>query len=91
VIRAAGKTALGVPLLYLGLAGENVTRLVAGEPIKISASYLAKLGLPPMEVWIVYGRTEDALLAELDEHGITTGARVTDERPSGGSGGADRA
>jgi hypothetical protein len=35
VIKAAGKTGLGLPLLLLGLSGENVTRLTAGEPIRI--------------------------------------------------------
>lgn len=32
MIKLSGKTGLGEPLLLLGLSGENVTRLVAGEP-----------------------------------------------------------
>lgn len=53
------------PMVVLGLSGENVTRLVAGEPILID---LAQLGLPPQRVSIVYGKTEEAIVAELKTH-----------------------
>ena len=70
MIKAAGKTGLGLPLLMLGLSGENVTRLAAGEPIRVSAQQMAELGLPQMEVVIHYGRTEEAILDDLEAHGI---------------------
>ena len=70
MIKAAGKTGLGVPLLMLGLSGENVTRLAAGEPIRISARQMAELGLPQVEVVIHYGKTEQAILDELEAHGV---------------------
>lgn len=70
MIKAASRTALGEPLLFLGLSGENVTRLTAGEPIRITSAQLAEMGLPPMLVVIHYGRTEAAILAELKEHGV---------------------
>lgn len=70
MIKAAGRTGLGLPLLILGLSGENVTRLAAGEPIRVSAQQLAELGLPQMEVVIHYGRTEEAILDDLEAHGI---------------------
>jgi hypothetical protein len=70
VIKAATRTALGQPVLFLGLSGENVTRLVAGEPIAITPQQLAELGLPPMQVVIHYGRTEQAILSELGAHGV---------------------
>ena len=57
MIKAAGKTGLGLPLLLLGLSGENVTRLAAGEPIRVPAADMAAAGLPQMEVLIHYGRT----------------------------------
>lgn len=79
MIKAAGRTALGVPLLFLGLSGENVTRLAAGEPIRVSASAMAALGLPQMEVVLHYGRTEDDIVADLKAHGVKTG-EVRDER-----------
>ena len=47
MIKAAGKTGLGEPLLFLGLSGENVTRLAAGESVRITAQVMAALGLPP--------------------------------------------
>jgi hypothetical protein len=70
MIKAAGKTGLGLPLLLLGLSGENVTRLAAGEPIRIPARHLAELGLPQMEIVIHYGRTEKAILDDLEQHGV---------------------
>ncbi len=70
MIKAAGKTGLGMPLLMLGLSGENVTRLAAGEPIRISAQHMAELGLPRMEIVIHYGRTEAAILDDLEAHGV---------------------
>jgi hypothetical protein len=38
VIKASGRSALGEPLLLLGLSGENVARLAAGEPIAIPSA-----------------------------------------------------
>jgi hypothetical protein len=70
MIKAAGKTGLGAPLLLLGLSGENVTRLAAGEPIRVTVPQMQQLGLPPMEVIIHYGRTEQAILDELEAYGI---------------------
>lgn len=64
------KDPLGTPLLMLGLSGENITRLIAGEPIKIPAAHLAELGLPQVEIAITYGRTEQAILAELKAHNV---------------------
>lgn len=71
MIKAAGKTGLGLPLLLLGLSGENVTRLAAGEPIRIQAGHLAQLGLPQMEIVICYGRTEQDIADEIRAHGVT--------------------
>jgi hypothetical protein len=70
MIKAASRTALGEPLLFLGLSGENVTRLAAGEPVLITSSQLAELGLPPMVIAIHYGRTEDDIVAEIKAHGV---------------------
>ena len=47
MIKAASKTALGEHLLFLGLSGENITRLAAGEPIRVTSADMAALGLPP--------------------------------------------
>ncbi|MBO2461750.1 hypothetical protein [Actinomadura violacea] len=56
----------GRPLVILGLSGENVTRLAAGEPIIVD---MAEMGLPPMEVAIIYGRTEQVILENLRKDG----------------------
>lgn len=70
MIKAAGRTGLGLPLLLLGLSGENVTRLAAGEPIRVTAGDMQALGFPQMEVVIHYGRTEENIVAELESHGV---------------------
>jgi hypothetical protein len=61
MIKATGEYN-GRLLLILGLSGENMTRLMADEPISIN---LADLGLEPMQVLIVGGRTEDTITAQL--------------------------
>jgi hypothetical protein len=58
----------GQPMLLLGLSGENMTRLMADEPIRFDTSELP--GLPAMVVVIVGGRTEDAILAQLRNVGL---------------------
>ena len=80
MIKASSRTALGEPLLFLGLSGENITRLAAGEPILISSAQLAELGLPPMVITIHYGRTEEDILDEVKEHGITLRAFPEEDR-----------
>lgn len=70
MIKAAGHTGLGTPFVFLGLSGENVTRLVAGEPVRVTAANMQKLGLPPVEILIHYGKTEDAILEEIRESGV---------------------
>ncbi len=70
MIKAAGLTNDGRPLLVLGLSGENVTRLMADEPISID---LSELGLPPMQVIILGGRDEFTITAQLQKAGLLRG------------------
>jgi hypothetical protein len=62
VIKGAGRDSDGKPMLIMGLDGESVTRLVAGEPIRFGT---ADMGLPPMTVVIVYGDHETDLVRML--------------------------
>ena len=73
MIKAAGRTGDGTPLAILGLSGENMTRLMADEPIRVN---LAELGLPSVQILIVGGRTEGAITAQLQQAGL-----LTDDRP----------
>jgi hypothetical protein len=70
MIKMGSVTALGEPLLLLGLSGDNVARLAAGEPIHVTSAQIAELGLPPMVVVIHYGRTEQDILNEMRGHGL---------------------
>jgi hypothetical protein len=67
VIKALG-THNGKTILVMGLSGENMTRLMAKEPIAFDIS------LPPgtrvLTVIIAGGRTEDAITADLRAHGL---------------------
>ncbi len=76
MIKARAKTGLGLDMVLLGLSGENVARLTAGEPIRLN---LRDLGLPAIEVVLTYGKTEGDILTEVRSHGITIG-ELRDER-----------
>ncbi len=67
MIKATGRTGDGKPLVVLGLSGENMTRLMADEPIPVD---LGELGLPPMQVLLVGGRTEQAIVEQLKSVGL---------------------
>lgn len=53
--------------VLFGLTGENITRLVAGEPISFN---LAEMGLPDTPVTIMYGKTEDDIIVTLRSYGV---------------------
>lgn len=48
--------------LVLGLSGENVTRLAAGEPISAA---LEEVGFPGVDLVVVYGKTEEDVLRDI--------------------------
>lgn len=55
MIKGRGRTKDGKDVLIIGLSGENVTRLIADEPILFNTTHLE---LPAMDVVIFYGKTE---------------------------------
>jgi hypothetical protein len=61
VIKAVARDATG-PIVILGLSGENMTRLMADEPIVLN---LADLGLPAQRIVIIGGRTEADIAVQL--------------------------
>jgi hypothetical protein len=81
VIKAAGTTGFGAPLLFLGLSGENITRLAAGDPIRVTVPQMQQLGLPPMEVIIHYGRTEQDILDQLQSRGVQVHDAAREQSP----------
>lgn len=73
MIKAVGADRRNRPILILGLSGENVTRMVAGEPLHLDT---ADVGLPQILVRIVYGGTEEDLLAQFEASGLITSDTV---------------
>jgi len=69
MITCLGFMSSGNPFIVIGLSGENMTRLMADEPIVLN---LAKFGpgLPQIGILIVGGRTEDVILAQLTKEGF---------------------
>lgn len=67
MIKARGEVG-GRPMLLLGLSGENVTRLMAGEPILFDGTPYGFDG----NIVICGGRTEADIVAELAKHGLPT-------------------
>jgi hypothetical protein len=55
------------PIVFLGLSDMNLTRLRAGQPIRIDARDAIGLGV---EVVIYHGATEVDMTRELEEHGF---------------------
>lgn len=66
MIKATG-TFKGKPTLLIGLSGENMTRLMADEPIRFD---MAEFGLPSITMLIVGGRTEDDITEQLRTAGL---------------------
>ena len=62
-----GTKAFAEPIVFLGLSDMNLTRLRAGQPIRIAADDPIGLGV---QVVIYHGATEVDLSRELEEHGI---------------------
>ncbi|MEH0547307.1 hypothetical protein QA802_30740 [Streptomyces sp. B21-105] len=65
MIKARLHNRTGAPVVLLGLSGENITRLMADEPIKID---LAELGIPGLTITLIAGRTEADIAARLERH-----------------------
>lgn len=62
MIKAVIRDSAG-PVVLLGLSGENVTRLMADEPILVN---LTELGLPPLRIALLGGRTEADIMRQLE-------------------------
>jgi hypothetical protein len=62
VIKAVVRDQKG-PVVLLGLSGENMTRLMADEPILVD---LAQLGLSHLRIALIGGRTEGTIMEQLE-------------------------
>jgi hypothetical protein len=67
VIKGRGTRTDGGQVVVLGLSGENMTRLMADEPIVLN---LKDMGLADIEVIILGGRTEEAMVVHLEKIGL---------------------
>lgn len=67
MIKATGRTADGDTLLLLGLSRLNTRWLLRGQPIRVNG---LDVGLPGLQVLIVGGETEDAIITELVKLGL---------------------
>lgn len=84
MIKGKLETKDGRDVLFLGLSQENLSRLVADEPMRIQGAELASIGLPAVDVVIMYGTTEAAIVEQLRAHGmIDDTATVRHERECG--------
>lgn len=64
MIRAKVTAPNGRQLMIVGLSGENVTRLAAGEPI---FKQMEDAGFPGIDLVILYGKTEDDAKTLIDQ------------------------
>lgn len=70
MIKLAGRTGLGEPIVILGLTRENIDRLTAGQPVAITPRELAQLDCPEVMIVIHYGETERDILDDFAAHGV---------------------
>lgn len=86
MIKALGRTGDGRPLLILGVSGEGMTRLMAGEPITLDPSKEftdSHIEAPAVQIVLVGGKDESAILANLKRAGlITAGTKDLSEHPA---------
>lgn len=75
MIKAIGQHG-GRPLLILGLSGENLTRLMAGEPIRVDPRELS-IRTPPVVV-LIAGRDEATIMAQVRADGAAGALMDTD-------------
>lgn len=57
----------GSQLIGLGLSDGNIEKLKAGQPIVFD---FGELGIEGFEGLIMYGKTEEDIITELDLHGV---------------------
>jgi hypothetical protein len=65
--------------LVLGLSRRNLELLQAGKPIRFN---LSEINLPPADVVIFFGETEQAMMEELQKHGLAPVAGQSSDTPS---------
>lgn len=74
MFKATSKMKDGRPLLLLGLSGENITRMMADEPVSVDVGKLP--GMPQMQVVIIAGKTEDDIADQLRSAGLIGGDTI---------------
>lgn len=68
MIRAKATDPDGKPIIFLGLSRENITRLVAGQPIRVVGD---SVGVPSLAaITIVFGETEKQILQDMRDAGF---------------------
>jgi hypothetical protein len=65
--RFSGSPKHPAPIAFIGLSDGNLTRLRAGQPIRVKANDRLGLGI---ELVIYHGATEVDMTRELEEHGF---------------------
>jgi hypothetical protein len=63
----------GQSIVGLGLSEGNVERLKKNDPMYFS---LDALGIEGVDIMIVYGETEESIIADFKRHGVTFGKEV---------------
>lgn len=74
MIKATSKMKDGRPMLLLGLSGENITRMMANEPVSVDVGKLP--GMPKMQIVIMAGKTEEEIADRLRAAGLIDGDTV---------------
>ena len=57
-------------LLVMGLSRENITRLMAGQPIAVRRKTHGAAIPPGLEICILFGETEEAIVEQFKKAGV---------------------
>lgn len=77
MIKAAGTNLeKGCHMILIGLSRGNCEKLLAEEPIQFN---LESMGLPPMDILIMGGETEEAMYKELKGYGLLDNAKINED------------
>lgn len=82
MLKMFGRTPAGRPLVVLGLAAENMTRLLADEPIRVDLPEAAlghEVKLPTVTIVLIGGRTEAEIAEQIGDSPL---ARLLADNPA---------
>lgn len=78
MLKFTGNNTASRPVLGIGLTRENCDRLLGGQPIVLTTENM--LGLPPLDVCLFAGETDEAMANAMVGMGAVTAEQIREDR-----------